>query len=516
MRVEELLEGCRHRWARGTGGFDAAGVTHDSRRVGPGFLFVALRGAVRDGVDHVPEAVSRGAAGVVVDRGRGGEPALASVARVIEVDEARRALAVLARNLHRRVDETLAVIGITGTNGKTTTAHAAARVLEAGGVKTGVLGTIGHWLGDAEVPADRTTPEAPELHGYMDRMRAAGCGACVMEVSSHAIDMKRVHGIGFAAAVFTNLSRDHLDHHGTMDSYFETKSRLFDQLASRAGVSRPAAIVNHDDQRGRTLAGKLAGARGEAIDLIGFGTGEGALLRIAAVDGTHGGSRIRLETPSGPELLESPLYGLPNAYNLTAAAAVGLAMGVSWKAIRDGLASMAVVPGRLEPVEVPGRDPGFAVIVDYAHTDDALRVTLGTVRVRTDGRVIVVFGCGGDRDRSKRSEMGKRAAEGADLLFVTSDNPRTEDPDAIIAEILAGVRAIGGAADRTSVEPDRRKAIERAIGAARAGDTVVIAGKGHETYQIKGVTITPFDDRKVARAALERALGVGDAGNEGV
>ena len=468
---------------------------------------MAVKGSKADGLSFAADATAAGAAGVVVSAGRGNAAQLAGAERVIEVTDERTALAVLARNLHGRIDERMPVVAVTGTNGKTTTCRITAEILECSGLKTGVLGTVSYRLGGEEIPAARTTPEAPDIHRYLERMRSAGCGACVMEVSSHALALRRVHGMGFAAAVFTNLTRDHLDYHGDMESYYQVKASLFTSLAVIGGRV-PAAVVNTDDPYGRRLAASLAPAQQEGrVRLLTFGESP-ADFTMRSIQLEARGLSVQVQTPSGTSTLRSPLVGRPNAYNVTAAAAVATAMGCDWSAVTAGVAAAGPVAGRMERVAADAaRDPGFSVIVDYAHTDDALRGLLETVRSFTAGRVIVVFGCGGDRDRSKRPLMGAHASRLAEVAFVTSDNPRSEKPEAIIEEILTGME--GGTAE-IHVEPDRRKAIEAAIGIARPSDTVVIAGKGHETYQIIGDRVAPFDDRAVARTALARIHGAGE------
>ena len=490
MSIEETLAGIPHRWVRGDD-VEVAGVTHDSRKVTPGVVFVAVNGMKRDGLSFCSEAVARGASAIVVGPGRGARPELAGAARVIEVDDDRMALAVMARSLHGRADEKLAMVGVTGTSGKTTTCRILARILEESGVKTGLLGTVVYDTGGGQVEAERTTPEAPELHGYLERMVEQGCRACVMEVSSHALELKRVHGMRFSTAVFTNLTPEHLDFHGDMESYFAAKSLLFDRLGPAA-----TAVIGVDDVYGRRLAARLAsGPR-----VLTFGEDPGAGVRVRSVAALRDGLTMILESTEGAVDLVSPLLGRFNALNIAAAATAARAIGIGWDVVARGVASATAVPGRMEQV---GRQE-FMVLVDFAHKDAALRSLLETVRAITPGRVLLVFGCGGDRDRAKRPVMGRHAARLADLVWVTSDNPRGEKPEAIIAEILAGISQTDRDSGRIQVETDRRVAIGEAIGAARAQDTVVIAGKGHESYQIIGDRVTPFDDRAVARAALER------------
>ncbi|HEY3176375.1 MAG TPA: UDP-N-acetylmuramoyl-L-alanyl-D-glutamate--2,6-diaminopimelate ligase [Candidatus Polarisedimenticolia bacterium] len=508
MLIGRLLGGFGHRWLRGgsdpgIGSLEVTGITHDSRQAGPGVLFVAIRGARADGLAFAHEAVARGAAAIVTGPGREGAPELDRLARVIEVEDERAALAVMARELHGRPDEKLRMVGVTGTNGKTTTCRILEEMLVAAGVGCGVLGTVSYRLGGEEIAADRTTPEAPDIHRFLDRMIEAGCGACVMEVSSHSVALKRVHGIGFEVAVFTNLTREHLDYHRDMESYYQAKAALFETLGPQA-----TAVINIDDSWGARLASELGGGgeRRQWPKRITFGTSSAATIGIAAMETGASGLRLTLAAPEGRFDLTSPLVGRPNGYNVAAAAAAARAMRIDWDAVTAGAAAVSHVPGRMEKVG----DQDFTVIVDYAHKEEALRSLLETVRGITAGRVIVVFGCGGDRDRTKRPLMGAHAARLGDVVFVTSDNPRSEKPEAIIEEIMAGVEEAragagkGGTIGEVHVQPDRRKAIEAAIKAARPSDTVVIAGKGHETYQIIGNRVVPFDDRVVALEALGR------------
>jgi UDP-N-acetylmuramoyl-L-alanyl-D-glutamate--2,6-diaminopimelate ligase len=511
MRLADLLAGVPHRRVRGPAGVDGPDitqVTHDSRQAGPHALFVALRGLKADGLGFAADARGRGAEVLVAGAGRITEAAGQGWPVVVEVDDERMALAALARRLHGCPDESLRMIGVTGTNGKTTTCRLVSSVLEASGIRTGLLGTVTYELGGGRsLPAGRTTPEAPDLHRYLAGMVEAGCGACVMEVSSHAIDLRRVHGIDFSVAVFTNLTRDHLDYHKDMEHYFQAKWRLFEGLGPGA-----SAVVNTDDPYGARLPGLLS-ARPRPPRLMSFGTGEKADVRLTSLRMGPKGSRLELAEGSGRATIDTPLVGRPNASNVTAAAATARALGIGWDAIARGVAAVAGVDGRMERVcaGLPAGLPGFEVLVDYAHTDDALRSLLEAVRPITTGRVILVFGCGGDRDRTKRPLMGAHAVRLADVVHVTSDNPRSERPEAILDEILAGAAAVPTAERRAGLrvyaDPDRARAIHAAVAQARPGDTVVIAGKGHETYQILGERTIHFDDREVAREALLKTCG---------
>jgi UDP-N-acetylmuramoyl-L-alanyl-D-glutamate--2,6-diaminopimelate ligase len=449
-------------------GVEIADLAYDSRRVRPGALFVCVPGARVDGHDLAAEAVSAGAVALVCER------SLPVPVPQAIVPSSRAAMAPLGDAFFGQPSETLRVVGITGTNGKTTTAFLVRAIVEAAGASCGLLGTVEQVVGDRSEPVARTTPEAIDLQRTFRRMLDAGDTACSMEVSSHALALHRVDGVRFAAVCFTNLSQDHLDFHPSMEEYFAAKARLFDG-------GWPAA-VNVDDPYGRRLRADL-----------GYGLGAGAAVTARNVVLAPGGAGFELVTPTGAIAVRTRLRGPFNVANALAAAALGLLLELPLEAIAAGLGAVGGVPGRMEPVEA---GQPFQVLVDYAHTPDALEAVLAAARDITDGRVIVVFGCGGDRDRSKRGQMGAIAAGRADLVVVTSDNPRSEDPDAIIAEIVAG------AGRPVTIEPDRRRAIGVAIAAAHAGDVVVIAGKGHEQGQERNGVVTPFDDRAVAREVL--------------
>ncbi len=459
-------------------GVQITGLAYDHRRVGPGTLFFCVRGLTRDGHDFAADAAASGAAALVVDH------AVDVAVPQVVVADARASMAGAAARFAGDPTAALRMIGITGTNGKTTTAFLTRALLEAGGLRTGMLGTVDLVVGGEVTPAVRTTPEAIDLQPMFARMREAGDVACVMEVSSHALELHRADAIHWDVAIFTNLTQDHLDFHPSMEAYFEAKRRLF---IAGAGL----VVVNVDDPYGRRLADELPGALTVGIDA------PDAALRATDVASGFAGSRFRV---NGLDL-EVALPGRFNVLNALGAVAAARALGVADDVIAGALPSAGRVPGRFEPVEA-GQD--FAVLVDYAHTPDSLENVLRAARELTAGRVLVVFGCGGDRDRLKRPLMGEIAARLADRAYVTSDNPRSEDPAAIIGEILAGVEP-GAAVEAIQ---DRAAAIAAAVAQARTGDVLVIAGKGHEQGQeFAGGENVPFDDLEVARAAIAAVAG---------
>jgi UDP-N-acetylmuramoyl-L-alanyl-D-glutamate--2,6-diaminopimelate ligase len=458
-------------------------VTHDSRRAGVGSLFVAIRGLATDGNRFVEAALKKGAAAVASE-----EAPLPGVPW-IRVRDAREALAVLSATVFGDPARSLELVGVTGTNGKTTTTYLIDAVLRAAGEKPGLVGTVEYRIGDRLLEATRTTPESSDLQALFRQMADAGCRRVVMEVSSHSLALKRVHGCPFKVAVFTNLTRDHLDFHGDMESYFATKRILFDTLLREDGH----AVVNRDDDHAEELV-RVSRGRVWTYSLHGPADVAGEEITLSLE-----GTRIRATTPVGPLEIATPLLGRFNVQNVLAALTAGLALGLPEDVLRRGLGSLRGVPGRLERVQA-GQD--FTVLVDYAHTDDALKNVLETVRELRPRRLITVFGCGGDRDRTKRPLMGAVAARLSDVVVLTSDNPRREPPEAILEEIRRGVPQ--SRAGDTYVIPDRREAIAKALEMGREGVVVVIAGKGHETYQVLRDRTVPFDDRQVARDILHR------------
>jgi UDP-N-acetylmuramoyl-L-alanyl-D-glutamate--2,6-diaminopimelate ligase len=483
MKLKDLFQDVPAVQLNGNGGVDILGLAYSSKQVKPGFLFAAMRGERRDGFEFVAEAASRGAAAVLSDRPR--PPAFPGAwAKAVDV---REALALAAANLYGHPSKKLKVVGITGTKGKTTLTYLLESVFQKAGYPTGVIGTISYRWPDMSQPAPRTTPEAPDLQRMLSEMLAQGISHCLIEVSSHALDLKRVWGVHFDIAVFTNLSPEHLDYHVSMEDYFEAKKRLF-----YLNAKKRTAVVNVDDPWGKRLISELP------LTTVSFGLEPAAIVRAEQYKFSDAGIKGEVDYPGGQLKICSTLMGRHNLYNILAAVAAGLALGIPAPTIKEGISALNNVPGRLERISSP---LGFPVFVDYAHTDAALRSLLETIRDLKPGRIILVFGAGGDRDKSKRPRMGEVAASLADLTFITSDNPRSEDPLAIIAEIEKGFTARG--AKSYKIVPDRKEAITQALTAARKGDVVLVAGKGHEDYQVfKDVTI-PFSDAEVVRTVLQ-------------
>jgi UDP-N-acetylmuramoyl-L-alanyl-D-glutamate--2,6-diaminopimelate ligase len=498
MMLEELIRSLDVDVRVGAMDVTVTGVTDDSRAVRAGHLFVAVRGGRVDGHEYVRKAAAAGAAALVVQT-----PMTAGMAElgvpVVSVADSRRAVGLLAGRFHGEPSSRLRLVGVTGTNGKTTTTYLCKAILEAAGRSVGLIGTVAYQIGNERLEASHTTPGAVELHGLLARMVAAGANAAVMEVSSHALALDRVAGCEFDVAVFTNLTQDHLDFHADLDDYFHAKLRLFTGLgASPAKPTPKRAVVNADDPRG-DLVRKACPA-----PVWTYALRQPADIRAEEVRLAIDGTAFLAVTPVGRFPVESRLVGEHNVSNALAAIGVALAEGIAPDHIRRGIRSVANVPGRFERVDA---GQNFTVIVDYAHTEDALVRLLDAARRLSAGRLITVFGCGGDRDRGKRPKMGRAAAERSDVVVLTSDNPRSEEPTAILREIEAGVRSLSPSSRaRYQIIPDRRRAIEAAVDEARAGDTVLLAGKGHEDYQIVGGQRWHFDDREEAREAIRRRM----------
>jgi UDP-N-acetylmuramoyl-L-alanyl-D-glutamate--2,6-diaminopimelate ligase len=474
------------------------GIDYDSRRVEPGFLFFAFPGSRVDGREFAAQAMTRGAMAIVSEL-----PAPAGVAAPwLQVAHGRHALALASKTFYGKLDERIPLTGITGTNGKTTTSYLVDSILRAAGKTTMLAGTIEYHLGSKVLPAANTTPESLDLHRMLAELDAlpGDSKAATMEVSSHALSLGRVYGLQFQTAVFTNLTQDHLDFHHTMEEYFEAKRLLF---TGSGGPPPRFSVINRDDDWGRKLA-----ALGTTSDVLLYGLGSEAMVRARHIHTSLSGLRFDVTFDKLRLEINSRLIGKVNVYNILAACCAGMTFQLPPEIIARGIEACAGVPGRFERVD---EGQPFAVVVDYSHTEDALRNAISVARTLNAKRVITLFGCGGDRDRAKRPLMGQAAGELSDLVVLTSDNPRSEEPLQIMNDALVGLRRTN---TRTVVEPDRAAAIRKAIEEAHAGDVVILAGKGHETYQIFRDRTIHFDDREVAREAL-RSFGFGNRGNHG-
>ncbi len=491
MKLAAVLNGVRLRTALSveTGIREVTGLEYDSRRVQAGFLFFAFPGARADGRQFAQEAMANGAVAVVSEL-----PAPEGFQGTwIEAEHGRQALAVASRSFYAHPDERLGLTGVTGTNGKTTTAFLIDSILRAAGKTTALVGTIEYRLAGEVRPAVNTTPESLDLYRIFHELEQAGGTHATMEVSSHALALDRVYGITFHTAVFTNLTRDHLDFHHTMEEYFAAKTLLFQP---RGANPPPWAIINFDDPYGQQIR------TAPEVQSIRYGFDPGADLRASGLEMDFSGLRFRVDYRNQHVRLASPLVGKINAYNILAACGTALSYGFDWETIARGIAACRNIPGRFETVDE--RQP-FMVVVDYAHTDDALKNVIAVARALKPARIITLFGCGGDRDRSKRPLMGMAAAQGSDFVVLTSDNPRSEDPIAIMNDALVGLRRFD---TPHLIEPDRTNAIRAALREAKPKDVVILAGKGHETYQVLKDRVIHFDDRETARAIL-RELGYG-------
>ncbi len=484
MILKDLLKDVTVLAGPGDDTVDIQGITYSSKAVNPNFLFAALKGEKRDGFDFVPEAIKNGAAAILSDKPK---PSGLKVSW-IQVFDPREALALCSANFYDHPSYKMKLVGITGTKGKTTITFILESILKTAGFRPGVIGTINYRGPDFELKAQRTTPEAPDLQNMLKIMFDTGVTHCLMEVSSHSLDLKRVSGISFDVAVFTNLSGEHLDYHHTMDEYFAAKKKLFLQNSKKR-----TAVVNEDDPWGKRLIADLP------MNTITFGLEPTALVRSEKFKLNGAGLEALIKYPGGQAAITSSLSGKHNLYNILAAFSVALALNVPPQVIRDGIAALKQVPGRFEKIE---NDLGLNIYVDYAHTDSALRSLLETVKELKPSRILLVFGAGGDRDKSKRERMGEIAGLFADWTFITSDNPRSEDPMDIIREIEKGVLKTGS--KKYSFEIDRAEAIAKALAFAKKGDYVLFAGKGHESTQVIKDRIIPFDDRDVIRDILAK------------
>ncbi|MFC1824660.1 UDP-N-acetylmuramoyl-L-alanyl-D-glutamate--2,6-diaminopimelate ligase, partial [Thermodesulfobacteriota bacterium] len=500
MKLTQIVEHLNDFDMRGHLELEINGLTYDSRLVRPGYLFVALRGHQKDGHDYLPDAVARGAAALVAEDFLDIREDIPK----IRVPDSREALSKMAAQFYQHPYSNLNLIGITGTNGKTTTSYVLESILSAAGKRPGIIGTINyHFKGNA-LPAPVTTPESLDLMHILRKMADGDVSDVIMEVSSHALDQGRTNDCPFKLAIFTNFSRDHLDYHHTMEEYFAAKSLLFQGLQKRVQGKKTAAIINMDDPRGRALASLTA------ADVITYGLGSDCQVRANAIDMSKRGLRARLITPEGEKDIQSSLIGEINIYNILAATAAALSLNIDLSVITAGIKRLKAVPGRMERVP---NGAGLSIVVDYAHTPDALSKTIKALRPLTDKKLITIFGCGGDRDQGKRHVMGHIAAANSDVVIITSDNPRSEDPVAIIEQVEKGAqesgltKLTGPVSAQTNgrgylIEADRRVAIRKAVELAKKSDLILIAGKGHENYQIVGDKTRHFDDREEAARAV--------------
>lgn len=483
MKLADILKGISVLASNTTGGEEITGITYNSKKVVPGFIFAALKGANIDGLDFVGEAAAGGAAVILSDRPG---PFAATGPAWVQVEDAREALALAAAAIYGRPSDALKVVGVTGTKGKTTVTYILEAILKASGARVGVVGTIEYRYNGVKKAASRTTPESSDLQAFLREMLDAGTTHCLMEVSSHSLDQKRVLGMSFDVAVFTNLSGEHLDYHATMEEYFAAKRKLFFYNHKRS-----ASVVNMDDPWGRRLITELP------MKTVTFGFEPAAIVRTPKFVLTDKGMEFQVQYPGGVMNIGTRLVGRHNVYNILAAASAALALNVSPADIIKGVAALQGVPGRFQKVD---NDRGLMLVVDYAHTDNALENLLITARELKPHRLILVFGAGGNRDKTKRERMGRVAARLADWTVITSDNPRNEDPLEIIANIETGFqKEQSGAYEKI---PDRRTAIAHALDMARAGDAVLVAGKGHEDYQIFKDRTIHFSDIEVIEELL--------------
>lgn len=488
MRLTDMLNGVPFLNLNGNKTQDIQGIAYSSKNVRSGFLFAALEGLKTNGFEFLEEALANGATAVLSNRKMPDN----FTQTWIQVSDTREALALCSANFYSHPSQKMKVIGITGTKGKTTITYLLEEILKKSHLSPGVIGTISYRGPGMNISAERTTPEAPDLQRILHEMLEHGVTHCFMEVSSHALDLKRVNGIGFDVAVFVNLSGDHLDYHQTMGKYFEAKKKLF-FLNHKKGI----AVVNGDDLWGKKLISQLPAGT------ITYGLEPGATVRGKDFTLDENGIRTSVDYQGGQFSVSSPLLGKPNLYNILASAAVSLSLNLPISGIKEGIGSLEGVPGRFEKIE---NSLGLRIFVDYAHTDDALKNLLETARELNPKRTILVFGAGGDRDKTKRPRMGEAAGNLSDWTIITSDNPRSEDPLAIISDIEKGIKKTG--AQNYQIIPDRREAIELALSMGENGDIILVAGKGHEDYQIIKDKVSHFDDAEIIREILKEKDGI--------
>ncbi len=504
MKLDQLIEGLELIEVKGTTSSEINGIAYSSLKVKPGFLFVAIRGLKADGHNFIEEAVSKGARAVVTEAA---EPDGKGATRLV-VNDSRRALALLATRFYGNPSEGIKLIGITGTNGKTTTAYLIESILKQDAYRVGVIGTVKHRYPGKVLPDEHTTPESLELQSILREMVDHRVNCAVMEVSSHALDLRRVDGCQFDIGLFTNISQDHLDYHGNMTDYLASKQRLFLENLPESRKHIKWAIFNFDDPRVNSIDFP------PGLKPLSFGSRKGAKVFSEKVSFSPEGIKAQIKLPRGSLKVSSPLLGEFNLSNILAATAVGVSLGISREKIKKGIKAISKIPGRMERIT---NKRGITILIDYAHTPQALESVLESLGRLTPGRIITVFGCGGDRDQSKRPLMGEISAKLSDLSILTSDNPRGEDPEKIISDIRQGVKSVFGGRRQCSprkiakgftakgylIMANRKEAIRMALAASREGDSVLIAGKGHEQYQLVGNERIPFDDREQVREALE-------------
>jgi UDP-N-acetylmuramoyl-L-alanyl-D-glutamate--2,6-diaminopimelate ligase len=490
MILRDLIKGMETKRTLGSDDAEILGISYDSKEVRDGFLFAAIKGEKTDGHKYIESAVKSGAKALLVEEIP--ESTYKNIS-LIQVEDTKSALAEISANFFHHPTKGFTLVGITGTNGKTTITYLLESIWREWGKNVGVIGTVEYRFSGKKVPSVRTTPESLDLMNLFSDMRASGVEYAVMEVSSHALDRKRILGCHFDAAVFTNLSQDHLDYHGTMENYFEAKKKLFSEVLGKSGKREKFSVINIDDPYGREITKEAAGK----IVPYSVTNSEGVYAEKTSI--TPEGIHTFVNTPWGKVDINSKLFGKHNLYNILASVATALSLGVGIDVVEKGISNVASVPGRLDRVENPY---GITILVDYAHTPDALRNVLTAVRPFTHRKLILLFGCGGDRDPIKRPIMGRIGRELSDALIVTSDNPRTESPQRIIDEIEKGVFDVGSDEKPYFRIADRRDAIRKAIEIAHSGDTVLLAGKGHESYQILGVEKIPFNDKEVAESII--------------
>ncbi|MBE0460559.1 MAG: UDP-N-acetylmuramoyl-L-alanyl-D-glutamate--2,6-diaminopimelate ligase [Candidatus Aminicenantes bacterium] len=487
MKLKDLLKDVPFVRLSGNKNEDIQGISYSSKKVGPGYLFTALKGEKTDGHIFIQEALQNGAAGVLSEQERP-----ENFPKIwIQVHDARNALALCSVNFYKHPSEKLKIVGITGTKGKTTISYVLEEIIRKAGLRPGIIGTISYRWQHKEIKAERTTPEASDLQGMLRKMADQGVTHCLMEVSSHSLELNRVTGIKFDVAIFSNLSGEHLDYHKSMGHYFEAKKKLF--FSEKPGQ---IVIINADDPWGKRLLDELSS------EAISYGLSRTATVYAENFSFKENGIQAVIKYPAGQMAISSPLIGKPNLYNILAAASAAFILNIPQKAILEGIKSLRGIPGRFEKIENPF---GLHIFVDYAHTDDALKNLLETARELCKKRVILVFGAGGDRDKAKRPRMGEVAGSLSDWTILTSDNPRSEDPMAIISDIEKGMKKTG--TKNYEILPDRKQAIKKALLLAKKGDYVLIAGKGHEGYQIIKNKVTPFNDAEIIREYLKEMEG---------